>query len=133
MRHPHDYLLDDAGAISSARLNLKNVIYGFTREAVVARLGHRRNYGYWVHLEVFWGWFRKFNRGGWLEKEKLLQSVVEEVTLAHYPEMEPQEIEEEVKRVLVSFLFERGEMSVVETEKLERFSNYLTSLLTALG
>ncbi len=54
------------------------------------------------------------------------------VTLRHYPDMNRQEIEMEVKAVLATFLFERGNMSESEKVRHARFIRYLESLLVSL-
>ena len=130
--NPNCYAFNDMSPIASVRVNLGNIVRRFEHKQQYDCFIHTRDYGCWVHVERFWDWFKKVNRGGWTNEEQKLQSIVEKVTLHHYPEMDNDEIYEEAKRVLATFLFERGSMSVVEAEKLERFRNYLSDLLAVL-
>lgn len=130
----NNYACADETAVQSAKRTVERLLAGFKHKPEdVLPLGYLARYSYWVNVERFWYWFKKFDRGGWFPREKLLEQITEEVTFHHYPDMARNDIENEVKEVLASFLFESGKMSEVDPEKFERFVKYLQSLKTALS
>ncbi len=132
MRHPNCYLVKGKDAVASALENLEDVKSVFASKAITAPMDYASLCFFWTHIEKFWWWFKHFNRGGWIRGEEELRASMTVVTLRHYPKMSRQQIEDEIKTVFATFLFDRMRMSEIEMERQARFLRYVDSLLVAL-